>query len=262
MEIIDSHTHVYPEKIAETAKEFLQKSFKRTMIDLPVISNLYKYMDQAGISKSVVASVASRPDQVVSINSWLFSIKDKRIIPFAAMHPYFKDYKEEFKRIKDNASGVKLQSEFQMFYADEEAAFPMYEEMQNLGIPVLFHCGVELSSPGEVRSSPDRMLNVINRFPELKVIGAHMGGFLMWDEVLDKLAGKNMYFDSSDSFRVMEKTLLDKFFEKHGFDKILFGSDFPLEIPKEETDFIQKLNISEENKQKIFSHNIKKLLNF
>ena len=260
MEIIDSHTHAYPEKIAETTRAFLQKSFKRTIIDLPVINNFYKYMDQAGISKSVVASVASRPDQVVAINNWLFSIKDERVIPFAAMHPHFKDYKEEFKRIKDNAYGVKLHSEFQMFYSDEEVAFSMYEEMQNLGIPVLFHCGAELSSPGKARSSPDRILNVLNRFPELKVIGAHMGGFLMWEEALDKLAGKNIYFDSSGSFRSMERPLLDKFFEKHGFDKILFGSDFPLEFPKEETDFIQNLNISEENRQKILSHNIKKLL--
>lgn len=266
MEIIDSHNHIWPEKVAQKAKDFLEEAFDHKMITLPVAGNLLKYMDEAGISKSVISSVASRPDQVLSINNWLFSIKNERFIPFASMHPFFTDFggvsafKDEMKRIKDNAYGIKLQSEFQNFYADDEKAFPLYEELQKLGIPVLFHCGVELSSPGEVKSSPERMLNIINKFPELKVIGAHMGGFLMWDEVLKKLAGENIYFDTSDSVRAMSPDLLAGFFKKHGFEKIFYGSDFPMQIPKEEVDFIQKLNIPEANKQKILSGNIKKLL--
>lgn len=260
MEIIDAHTHIYPEKIAERAKDFLRESFKREMIDIPILENLFKYMDNAGISKSVLASVASRPDQVISINNWLFSIKDERIIPFASMHPFFDNYKEELKRIKDNAKGVKIQSEFQMFNIDDEKAFPMYEELEKLEIPVLFHCGVELTSPGIVRSSPDKMLKVLEKFPSMKVIGAHMGGFLMWEEVLDKLVGKNIYFDTSDSIRFMKKETLKGYFEKHGFDKIFYASDFPLENPKDDVDFIKALDIFEENKEKIFSGNIKKLL--
>jgi len=261
MEIIDSHTHAYPEKVVARAKENLQQSFSREMITMPVLDNLYKYMDDAGISKSVVASVASRPDQVISINDWLFSIKDKRIIPFAAIHPDFQNYKEELKRIKDNACGVKLQSEFQLFFVDEERAFPMYGELEKLGIPVLFHCGVELSSKSkEVRSSPERILNVMNKFPGLKIIGAHMGGFLMWEEALEKLAGKNIYFDTSESIRHMPLELLNKFFAKHGFDKIFFGSDFPLNVPKKEVEALKLLTISSENKEKIFAKNIKNLL--
>jgi hypothetical protein len=30
-----------------------------------------------------------------------------------------------------------------------------------------------------------------------------MGGFLMWEEVLEKLAGKNIYLDTSDSIRII-----------------------------------------------------------
>jgi predicted TIM-barrel fold metal-dependent hydrolase len=261
MEIFDAHTHIYPDKIALRAKDELQRAFSKVMIDLPVKDNLLKYMDEAGVFKSAVLAVASRPDQVVSINSWLFSIKDDRIIPFASMHPYFKNYKEEFKRIKDNAFGIKLQTEFQLFYADGEEAFHIYEELEKLSLPVLFHCGVELSSKGEVRSSPSRILNVLNKFPGLKVICAHMGGYLMWEDALSKLGGKNVYFDTSDSIREMSADLREKFFAKHGFDKILYGSDFPLEYPKTETDFIKNLNISEENKEKILGGNIKKLLN-
>lgn len=266
MEIIDSHCHIWPEKVAQKAKDFLEQAFNHKMIDLPVADNLLKYMDEAGISKSITSSVASRPDQVVSINNWLFSIKNQRFIPFASMHPFYYEFAgkdklaDEMKRISDYAFGIKLQPEFQNFYIDDEKVFPLYEMLQELDLPVIFHCGIELSSPGEVKSSPERMIKVLEKFPEMKVIGAHMGGFMMWEEVLEKLAGKNIYFDTSDSIRAMKPELLNAFFEKHGFDKIIYGSDFPMQSPKEEVTFIKNLNISDENKEKILSTNASNLL--
>jgi predicted TIM-barrel fold metal-dependent hydrolase len=122
-------------------------------------------------------------------------------------------------------------------------------------------CGAEISSQGEIRSAPERVLKVIEKFPELKIIVAHMGGVLMWEEVLEKLAGKNIYLDTSDSIRIMKKELFEQFFEKHDFDKIIYGSDFPIQDPKEEIEFVKTLNISEKNKQKILSCNIKNLIN-
>ena len=267
MEIIDSHNHIWPEKIVGKAKDFLEQAFNHKMVDVPIAENLLKRMDEAGISKSVISSVASRPDQVVSINNWLLSIKNERFIPFASMHPFYGEFagsvafENELRRIKGEAFGIKLQPEFQKFFVDDERAFALYENLEKNKIPVIFHCGVELSSPGEVRSSPDRILKVIENFPNMKIIGAHMGGFLMWEEVLEKLAGKNIYFDTSDSIRVMKPDILSSFFEKHGFDKIIYGSDFPMQAPKEEVDFIKSLEISEENKLKILSGNLKKLLN-
>ncbi|MDR2427166.1 MAG: amidohydrolase family protein [Endomicrobium sp.] len=266
MEIIDSHCHIWPEKVAQKAKEYLERAFNHKMIDLPIADNLLKYMDAATISKSVISSVASRPDQVISINNWLFSIKNERFIPFASMHPFFHEFagthalNEEIKRIKDNAFGIKLQPEFQNFYVDDKKAFVLYEKLQKFNLPVIFHCGIELSSPGEIKSSPNRIIKLLGKFPEMKIIGAHMGGFMIWEEVLDKLAGRNIYFDTSDSIRAMKRELLDKFFEKHGFDRIIYGSDFPMQMPKDEVEFIYNLNIPQESKRKILSVNISKII--
>jgi predicted TIM-barrel fold metal-dependent hydrolase len=262
MEIIDVHNHIWPQKVVDKAKDYLEGFYKRKLVTLPTVDNLLRVMDGAGISKSIVSSVASYPYQVVSINSWLFSIRQERFIPFASIHPFFDGFKEELKRIKDNALGVKLQPDFQEFYVDDEKVFPLYEELQKLNLTVLLHCGAEVSSSDEVRSDPGRILKVMEKFPELKIIGAHMGGFLIWKEALEKLAGKNIYFDTSDSISAMKKELLEQFFAKHGFDKIVYGSDFPIQDPKEDITFIKSLDISEENKQKILSSNIKKLLSF
>jgi predicted TIM-barrel fold metal-dependent hydrolase len=260
MEIIDFHTHIWPGKVAEKAKDYLEKAFNHKMVDLPVSDNLLRYMDEAGVSKSVISSVASRPEQVISINNWLFSIKHPRFIPFASLHPFFEGFAEELKRIKDNALGIKLQPEFQNFFVDDERVFKVYEQIEKQALPILFHCGVELSGTGEVKASPERILKVHKKFPNLKIIGAHMGGFLMWEEVLEKLAGENIYFDTSDSIKAMDIGLLKKFFAAHGFDKILFGSDFPMANPREDIDFIKGLDIAESDKQKLLFANAHKLL--
>jgi predicted TIM-barrel fold metal-dependent hydrolase len=257
VEIIDAHNHIWPEKIVYKAKNHLESIISKVII-LPIADNLLRSMDDAGISKSVVSSVASRPDQVISINNWLFSLNQERFITFASIHPFFNGYKEELKRIKDNALGIKLQPEFQKFYIDDEKIFPLYEELEKLKIPALLHCGI--SSYGDASCSPDKVAKVLEKFPGIKIIGAHMGGFLMWEEAFEKLAGRNLYLDTSDSIKRMKKDLIDKFFEKHGFDKIIYGSDFPIADSKEEIESIKLLDISEENKQKIFALNIKKLL--
>ncbi|MDR0956254.1 MAG: amidohydrolase [Endomicrobium sp.] len=259
MDIIDAHTHIWPEKIAFKAKSYLENVINHQIAILPTFDNLLRYMDVAGVSKSVISSVASRPDQVVPINNWLFSLKYERIIVFAAIHPFLYNFKEELKRIKDNCFGVKLQPNFQNFYVNDEKIFHFYEELEKLQLPILLHCGV--SYCGDVKSSPDKVEKIIVKFPNIKIIGAHMGGYLMWKESLEVLCGKNLYFDTSDSIRFMKKELLDKFFTHHGFERIIYGSDFPIESSKEDINFIQLLNISEENKQKILSGNIKKLLN-
>ncbi|MDD5021200.1 MAG: TatD family hydrolase [Endomicrobiaceae bacterium] len=261
MIIIDSHTHVWPDKVADKAKEYLEHSFSRPIPAVPTVSNLLKIMDENEILKSVIASVASRPDQVQSINNWLFSIRKDRFIPFASLHPFYDKWQEELDRIKDNAFGIKFQPEFQDFYIDDELIFPVYERIQKLNIPVLFHCGVELSLPGIIHAGPDKILKIITTFPELKFIGAHMGGFQIWDEVIEKLAGKNIYFDTSSALIYMKKEQRDRFIAKHSIDKILFGTDFPFGTQKNDIDFLNALDISETNKVKLFGGNIKKLLN-
>ncbi len=261
MIIIDSHTHVWPDKVAEKAKDYLKQSFSMPISVIPTVSNLLRIMDENAISKSVIASVASRPDQVISINNWLFKTDRKRFIPFASIHPFYDKWKEELKRIKDNAFGIKFQPEFQDFYIDDEKIFPLYEHIQKLDIPVLFHCGTELSLPGVIHASPDKIIKITDKFPEMKFIGAHMGGFKIWDEVIEKLAGRNIYFDTSSSISYMKKQQLDMLMEKHSVDKILFGTDFPVGNQKKEIDFLKSLDIEEDKKIKLFGGNIMKLLN-
>lgn len=261
MDIIDFHTHLWPEKIAEKAKEYLENAFKMPMNAIPIEKNLLAEMDKNDVSKSVIASVASRPDQVEHINNWLFKLNSERFIKFASLHPFYDKWSYELDRIKDNAQGIKFQPEFQMFYIDDERVFPIYEKIQKLRIPLLFHCGYELST-GLIQAGPKQMLNVKKHFPAITFIAAHMGGFKLWNEVEDSIIGDDyFYIDTSSALSFMNKEQIYRFLNKHNKNKILFGTDFPVGNHKKEIELIKNLNIDNEFKEKIFHLNAEKLLN-
>ena len=149
-----------------------------------------------------------------------------------------------------------------MFYIDDEKVFPIYEKIQKLQIPILVHCGYELSLTGLVQAGPKQMLNVKKRFPEIKFIAAHMGGFKMWDEVENSIIGDDyFYVDTSSAFVFMKKEQIYRFLKKHNSDKILFGTDFPVGNPKNDIELINSLDIPKEYLEKIMHINAERLLN-
>jgi hypothetical protein len=258
--IIDIHTHAWPEKVAQKARENLEAIFKVKLVAEPTVNTLLKFMQKNQIDISVICSVAIRPEQVSSINDWLFSIRSKKIKVFCAMHPEYPLWEEELKRIKKNGDGIKFQPEFQNFYVDDEKVYPIYAQAEKLGIPVLFHCGEELSGTMLVRSSPPRILKIKEAFPDLKIIAAHFGGFKFWDEVEKYLLGKDIYLDTSFFFDYLPKEKIISMLLDHGNDRLLFGTDFPLIDQKKDIDFLKGLKLGKDLEEKIFYHNASEIL--
>lgn len=258
--IIDIHTHAWPDKVSARAREFLEGTFRIKIVDEPTVETLLRYMDKNHIDVSVICSVAMRPDQVKGINNWAATVKSERIKIFASLHPDYKLWRDELKRIRDEFDGIKLQPEFQDFYIDEERVYPIYGEIERLKIPILFHCGEELSGTMLVRSSPDRVLNVRTRFPGMRMIAAHFGGFNMCKEVERHLLGKDIYLDTSYFFGHVPDEEAVRLIKLHRPDRLLFGTDFPLIDQQKDLEYINKLNISPELRKKILSENAKYLL--
>jgi len=258
--IIDIHTHAWPKKIASSAREHLESLFKVRMIEEPTVETLLGFMDKNGIAVSGVCSVATRAEQVPAINDWLFSVRSNRIRIFCAMHPEYPLWRQELQRIKERGDGIKFQPEFQNFYVDDEAVFPVYEAIEALGLPILFHCGQELSGTMLVRSSPPRLARVKERFPDLIIIAAHFGGFRLWEEVERELLGKDVYLDTSYFFDYLDPKTIKRLLLTHRQDRLLFGTDFPLVDQKKDIDFLKALDIPEALKERIFSLNALSLL--
>ena len=87
MNIIDIHTHAFPDHIAERALPHLMERSQLPTYTEGTIASLLASMDRAGIRSSVVASIATKPSQFASILKWSQEIASDRIIPFPSIHP-------------------------------------------------------------------------------------------------------------------------------------------------------------------------------
>lgn len=258
--IIDIHAHIYPEKIAEKATLAVSHFYEEAPMAFKGISDkLIESGSKIGVEKYVVHSVSTKPEQVESINNFIISETQKHseFIGFGTMHQDYKDFEQELKRIKQlGLVGLKLHPDFQKFQADCPQMDDVYEVLTELKMPVLFHAG-------DCRydfSGPRRILNVLKKHPNLTIIAAHFGGYTEWEESFEVLAGNNLYFDTSSSTWKIPMDLANKIIKKHGVDKMLFGSDFPMWNHTDELARFNKLDLTEADKEAVLYKNAKELL--
>jgi predicted TIM-barrel fold metal-dependent hydrolase len=117
-------------------------------------------MDKAGIDLSVVCSVATKRDMVVSTHQWLESIRNHRILPFATMHPDCPAVPEEVENLRQRGfKGFKIHPDYQGFFVDDRRVYPFYEAVQAAGMIILFHAGLDrVVHP--IHSTPKRLAKV------------------------------------------------------------------------------------------------------
>jgi predicted TIM-barrel fold metal-dependent hydrolase len=254
--VLDFHTHAYPGKLAERAVEFLNNYYHLTCEGLGTIEDLKQSAKEMNINYILVHAVATKPTQVENVNSWIALQTSDNIIGFGTIHPYYKHIEAELDRIKElGLRGIKLHPDFQSFDIDDPMMDVVYKKLEG-NLPILFHIGDRNSDS----SSPKRLAKVIEKFPQLTVIAAHLGGYHVWDQGLRFLAGKNVYVDTSSSLSFMKHEMALQIIRTFGIEHTLFGTDYPLVKHKSELNIFNSIGLSESEKQLILFENAKKLL--
>lgn len=259
IKIIDCHAHVFPDKIADKAIENLTNYYNMPWSGNGTLSQLLKSADEGNIYKVVVFSTATKAEQVESINSYVAKLthEDERIIGFGTLHPDYEGYADEIERIISlGLRGIKLHPDFQDFPIDDERIMPVYKEIGNR-LPLLIHLGDENSD----NSSPKRLARVLDAFPSLTVIAAHLGGYMRWEESKKYLVGRNLYLDTSSTMCKISPECAGEIIKKHGVDRVLFGTDYPARLHKEELENFMKIPLTKAEKIKILSTNATMLFN-
>ena len=259
--IIDFHTHCFADEIASSAIPVLaQKADIPAFID-GTVSALKESMHTCGINYSVLLNIATKPAQTEKINSWAALVQKGNIIAFGSIHPEYENWENELKRIKElGLKGIKFHPEYQDFYADDNAMYPIYEKAFELGLIVVFHAGEDLGFKPPFHCTPERLNNLINDFKEGTIIAAHMGGFRYWGDVEKYLVGKDIYLDTSFCLGYMDKEQKQRIIKNHGYKKIIFGSDSPWKNQGEEVQRVKDLCLGKEAEDAIFYKNAVKLL--
>ena len=268
--VVDIHAHAFPDALAARVVGPMAAKAGVPAAHAGTVGSLRESMKRAGIALSVVMPVATKPVQVVSVNRWAIEQNAAigmaggvagGIMSFGAMHPLFDDAAGEIGRLADaGVPGVKFHPDYQRFRPDDEAMAPLYEAFVERDMIVLFHCGKDLSVPPPVMGTPERILAVHERFPSLRLICAHFGGYEMWDEVEATLLGRDVWLDTSYTVgRLSDERLVDMI-RRHGIERVLFGTDTPWEDQAKEVEAFRRLPLTGDEREAIFSTNAMALL--
>ena len=260
--IIDFHTHCFPNKIAKMAIEKLSFSSGGLMPNTDgTLLSLKALMKEQGVDKAVVLSIATNACQQKSVNDFAASVNNGvDIFAFGSVFPHSENIIGELERIKDlGLSGVKFHPDYQGFYVDDIKMKPIYKKISELSLITIFHAGADYGFAPPYGATPERMARALNWFSS-PVIAAHWGGVNYGKEVIKFLCGKDIYLDTSFGYGTMPKYYAEKIIEKHGTDKLLFGTDTPWHTLKMEMSLLNSLKLSPEDMEKITHKNAEKLL--
>ncbi|MBQ3053302.1 MAG: amidohydrolase family protein [Clostridia bacterium] len=258
MHIIDAHCHIYPDKIAEKATAATEVFYGINHTELNgTTSLLLSEGEKAGITHFIVQSVATSPAQVSSINRFIagsVAESNGKFTGLGTLHPDSDDIRRDVEEIISlGLKGVKLHPDIQKFKADDYRCLKIYQECEGR-LPILMHTGDNRYD----NSNPNRLKPLLEIYTGLTVIGAHFGGWSMWEDATKLLANEhydNFYVDCSSSFYSLTDDEIIKLISSYGDDRVLFGSDYPMWSPVPEVKRFLSLNLPEKTQEKILYKN-------
>lgn len=265
--LIDFHTHIFPDKIAERTIEILKRSIKEVSGFDAVnyhdgtLSGLRNSMKENGIDISVVMPIATKITQSASINRFAKSVISNDIVSFAGIHPMQDDWERTLWDIAEAGFiGIKLHPEFQQVYIDSPEAVRVIKKAEELGLYTLIHGGKDVGLPPPVHASPEKIARLLDKINGERFIAAHMGGFMMWDEVEKYLVSSPIYMDTAAVSHFIDREQYKRIIKNHGADRILFASDNPWESPSATLKALESLKLTGEEMDKITHKNALQIL--
>jgi uncharacterized protein len=164
--------------------------------------------------------------------------------------------------------GFKFHPSLQGFAPNDVAYYPLWEQIQSLGVPALFHTGqtgIGAGLPGgrgiKLRLSDPMLLDdVAADFPGLTVILAHPS--VPWADAAISMAThkSNVHIDLSGWSPKYFPPALVRAANSYLQDKVLFGTDFPLLTPERWLRDFETLDLKPDVRPKILKHNAVRLL--
>lgn len=259
--IIDFHTHMFPDKIAQGTIDFLAGICKVKPYTDGTYAGLRASAEEAGIDLCVALPAVTKVSQVESINRFAARYQEKPILSFGGIHPACENYKEILRQVKDmGMKGIKLHPDYQDMYFNDIRYKRLIAYASELGLIVSVHAGVDPKCPEDVHCTPRMAREVIKEVQPEKLVLAHLGGNLLWDEIERELVGLNVFFDTGV---ILDHISLEQFLRivrNHGTDKILFATDSPWKGQKEFVKMLSDMPLEQSEKEQIFSGNACRLL--
>ena len=280
--IIDFHTHSFPDKIAESAIEKLSRTAHIKAFADGSANGILNSMAEGGIDLSVMLPVAVKASNVESMNTYSAQFNEmyaeKGIFSFGCIHPDYENWKDELNRVAQlGLKGIKIHPVYQCVNQNDIRYIRILEKAGELGLIVVAHAGLDIGFPGAVNSTPSMIADAVRQVGPVKFVAAHMGSWMLWDEVDELLSLPHVYVDTAFSLGIITPRENDSHYIEHtnalmtdekfcklvrrfGADRVLFGSDNPWDSQKEAVNKVKNSGLEQSELDKIFCTNAKRIL--
>lgn len=261
MQVIDCHCHVYPTKIAQRAVEAVGNFYSIEMdVRDGTTAGLLAACEGSPISRHIIHSVATRADQVPSINDFIASecAEHPQFVGFMTLHQDMTDDEVESEINRAEAlglRGIKLHPDTQRVNMDDPRLMRIYEIAEGR-LPMIIHCG-------DYRydfSHPRRMKRILQAFPNLVVDAAHFGGWSVFDLAVEYLEDERCFMDVSSSIALLGMRRVSELVRIYGTERIMFGSDFPMWDPIVELNAFTSGSFSASELEDMLSNNARRFM--
>lgn len=244
--IIDAHAHIgtswlgWPNSFSNL-DDFLQM-YNKYSIDQICISSWLMVYDPSTANKDVFNVIRKHPNQIIGLAGISPQCGEKKV-------------QNEIDRcINDyGMKGIKLNPSEGKYYADSFFIEPVIRRAAKYNIPILMH------SSDDIFSNPTLIGNIAERFPEVKIIIAHMGGEQWMRAVSICKNNTNVYMDTAGSS--VDPWVIPLAVENCGENKVIWGSDFPSSNLASELTKVSEAQINPKVKENILYENAKKIFN-
>ncbi len=205
-----------------------------------------------------------------SLNDRLLALARRapdRIWPFCSVHPADGlAARKELRRVASaGARGIKLHPNTQAFDVADPRVTKVVEAAAALGLPVLF----DAYSPFDA-DQPGKFIRLAMEVPGARLILAHAHGpgfpQLLVYEILARYPWwrRNVWIDLSATAPLMADGPFAESFvwvcRKVGLDRIVFGSDYPLDDPLRAIEAVRRLGFRPAELRSIFHDNAARLM--
>lgn len=276
--IIDSHTHIFPDLFRDEREAFFNNEPAFEMLYKPRESRMEGYptlidtMDAEGVDISIVFGFPWKTTEYFKKhNDYVIeavTARPDRLIGFSCFDPLSADGAREAERCLK--AGLKGAGELAVY--DSPLTDEIISRMGDImavclehDAPLLIHTNEPVGHqyPGKQAVTLKQIESLIKRYPDNKIILAHWGGGIFFYALLKKEMGealKNVWFDTAASPYLYSSSVYQTAGAIIGYDRILFGTDYPLLKPDRYFREIESADIPPEAVEKIKGKNAADLL--
>jgi uncharacterized protein len=268
---IDGHGHVsLPQELMDASSKYFKAEERTPSLD--AIAATYRDLNMAAVVFTVDARTRLKhePNSIEDIAEGAARNNDV-LIPFGSVDPL--TGAEAIDRAKQlvedyGVRGFKFHPSLQGFDPSDERYYPLWEALQQLGLPAVFHTGqngMGAGTPGGSGiklgySNPLLLDEVAADFPQFQIIMAHPS--VPWQDEANSIAThkSNVFIDLSGWSPKYFPESLVKLSNSVLQDKVLFGTDYPLITPQKWLGAFADLPLKDEVRPKILKDNAVRLL--